>query len=74
MGPELASTDRTERAFALSYTGTIGYGAIASVIYGILGDELGINQATLATAITALAILPLAFILAPYLAPDEPRS
>jgi MFS transporter, FSR family, fosmidomycin resistance protein len=72
--PELASTDRTEHAFALFYTGTIGSGAIAPIIYGILGDALGINQATLATAITALAILPLAFILAPYLGPDEPRS
>jgi len=71
--PELASTDRTERAFALFYTGTIGSGAIAPIIYAILGDELGINQATLTTALTALAILPLAFVLAPYLAPDKPR-
>jgi MFS family permease len=72
--PELTSTDRTERAFALFYTGTIGAGAIAPVLYGILGDKLGIDQATLATAITALGVLPLAFALAPRLMPDEQRS
>jgi MFS transporter, FSR family, fosmidomycin resistance protein len=72
--PELTSTDRAERAFAVFYTGTIGSGAIAPVIYGMLGDKVGIHQATFATAVTALAVLPLAFILAPRLAPDEPRS
>ena len=72
--PEVTSTERIERAFALFYTGTIGSGAIAPVIYGILGDKLGIDQATLATAATALAVLPLAFLLAPRLAPDRQRS
>ena len=72
--PELTSTDRAERAFALFYTGTIGAGAIAPVLYGILGDKLGIDQATLATAITALGVLPLTFALAPRLMPDEQRS
>jgi MFS transporter, FSR family, fosmidomycin resistance protein len=72
--PELTSTDRTERAFALFYTGTIGAGAIAPVIYGVLGDKLGIDWATLATAMTALAVVPLAFALAPRLAPDKPHA
>jgi MFS transporter, FSR family, fosmidomycin resistance protein len=72
--PELTSTDRTERAFALFYTGTIGAGATAPVLYGILGDKLGVDQATLATAMTALAVLPLAFVLAPRLRTDEQRS
>jgi len=35
--PELSSSDGTERAFALFYTGTIGSGAVAPVIYGFLG-------------------------------------
>jgi MFS transporter, FSR family, fosmidomycin resistance protein len=39
--PELAPADRIERAFALFYTGTIGSGAIAPVLYGLLGDALG---------------------------------
>jgi MFS transporter, FSR family, fosmidomycin resistance protein len=72
--PELTSTDRTERAFALFYTGTIGAGAIAPVLYGILGNHVGIDQATLATAITVLAIVPLAFVLAPHVATSGQRS
>jgi len=69
--PELADPHRAERAFALFYTGTIGSGAIAPVIYGMLGDRLGVNWATIATAMTALAIFPLAFALAPHLAPER---
>jgi MFS family permease len=65
--PELASTDRSERAFALFYTGTIASGALAPVIFGFLGDRIGVHGATIATAITALAILPLALALRPHL-------
>jgi MFS family permease len=69
--PELTSQERTEHAFALFYTATIGSGAVAPVIYGMLGDRLGIAWATSATAMTALAICPFAFILAPRLAPHQ---
>ena len=65
--PELTPPDRTERAFALFYTGTIGSGAIAPVLYGLLGDALGPAMATIATAATALAICPLAIALARHL-------
>ena len=41
--PELTSTERTERAFALFYTASIGSGAIAPIVYGLLGDRLGIG-------------------------------
>ncbi len=66
--PELSPPDRTERAFALFYTGTIGSGAISPVVYGFLGDRIGILGATFATALTALAIFPLAIALRPRLA------
>ena len=66
--PELTSPHRTERAFALFYTGTIGSGATAPVLYGLLGDAVGPTFATIATAITALAICPLALLLASHLA------
>jgi MFS transporter, FSR family, fosmidomycin resistance protein len=66
--PELTSAEHTERAFALFYTGTIGSGAIAPIIYGMLGDKLGLNEALIATAMTALAICPLAIALASRLA------
>jgi MFS transporter, FSR family, fosmidomycin resistance protein len=69
--PELTSPEHTERAFALFYTATIGSGAVAPIIYGVLGDELGVVWATSAMALTALAICPLAFVLAPRLAPRQ---
>ncbi|MHC6154128.1 MFS transporter [Bradyrhizobium elkanii] len=71
--PELTPAHQTERAFALFYTGTIGSGAIAPVLYGLLGDALGPTLATAATALTALAICPLAVVLARHLA-DDPKA
>jgi MFS transporter, FSR family, fosmidomycin resistance protein len=65
--PDLTPPHRTERAFALFYTGTIGSGAVAPIIYGVLGDAIGTVGATIATAVTALLILPLAIALAPHL-------
>jgi len=65
--PELTPAHRAEHAFAVFYTGTIGSGAIAPVLYGFLGDALGPNAATVATAMSAIAILPLALALAPHL-------
>lgn len=56
--PELTPPHRTARAFALFYTGTIGAGAGAPVLYGFLGDAFGPAMATAATAMTALAICP----------------
>ncbi|GLU33513.1 MFS transporter [Trinickia caryophylli] len=67
--PELTSVERTERAFALFYTGTIASGALSPVAYGILGDGIGVLGATMATAFTALAIFPLALALRPHLRP-----
>jgi MFS family permease len=67
--PELTSPHQTERAFALFYTGVIGSGALSPVLYGALGDVIGANWATAVTAIAALATFPLAFALAPHLAP-----
>ena len=65
--PELAPSGRTERAFAIFYTGTIGAGAIAPILFGMLGDAIGAHGAMVATAITAVTILPLAIALAPRL-------
>jgi MFS transporter, FSR family, fosmidomycin resistance protein len=74
--PELTPPHLTERAFALFYSGTIGSGAIAPVLYGLLGDALGPSIATATTAATALAICPLALVLDRYLAKQTtmPRS
>ncbi|RPH70539.1 MAG: MFS transporter [Myxococcaceae bacterium] len=69
--PELWTGARAESAFALFYTGVIGSGAVAPVGFGVLGDAAGPAWATVATAFTALATLPLAMRLAPRLAPDR---
>ncbi len=69
--PELAPREHAERAFALFYTGTIGSGAIAPVLFGLVGDALGPNIATMATAATALAIFPLALALGSHLVAGE---
>jgi len=67
--PELAPRGSTERAFAIFYTGVIASGALSPVLYGLLGDRIGIQLATCATVLTALAILPLAVALRPRLVP-----
>ncbi len=45
LAPEMAALERTERAFTLFYTGTIASGAISPVIYGFLGDRIGVYDA-----------------------------
>ena len=65
--PELTPAHRTARAFAVFYTGTIGAGAGAPVLYGLLGDAFGPAMATTATAVTALAICPLMIALSRHL-------
>lgn len=68
--PELTPSHLTERAFAWFYTGTIGMGATAPVLYGLLGDAFGSTTTIVFTAITALAICPLALMLARHLHED----
>jgi MFS transporter, FSR family, fosmidomycin resistance protein len=70
--PEVASPGQTEHAFALFYTGVIGSGALFPIAFGLLGDFVGINWATLASAASALAIIPLAVALASELKIKQP--
>ncbi len=72
--PDLARPDGIERAFAVFYTGTIASGALSPIVYGFWGDYMGIQTATVTTALTALAIVPLALALHPRLAPATPRG
>jgi MFS family permease len=64
---ELVEPHRIERAFAIFYTGVLGSSAFAPVLYGRLGDAAGLIRATVAAAITALAVVPLMLILSPSL-------
>ena len=49
------------------YTGTIGAGAVAPLIYGMIGDAFGVNVAIVVIALLVLITIPLALILRPLL-------
>jgi hypothetical protein len=61
--PELVKAQRIERAFALFYTGVLGSSALAPVLYGRRGDAAGPVWATVAAALTALAVVPFMLVL-----------
>ena len=65
--PELVAPDRREHAFGLFYTGTIGGGAVAPVLYGLAGDAFGADERDLVVAVVCLLTLPLAWALSPSL-------
>lgn len=65
--PELVAPAQRERAFGLFYTGTIGGGAVAPVLYGMVGDAIGPAYAIMVVAAVCLATLPLAWALNPSL-------
>lgn len=56
---DVVDTRGHARAFSVFYTGTIGAGALAPVLYGYVGDHAGIAVAVSVIAVTAgLSILP----------------
>ncbi len=57
--PELAPKGDTGRAFALFYTGVIGSGALAPIAYGAIADHSSQLIGIVASAGTALIIVPL---------------
>jgi MFS transporter, FSR family, fosmidomycin resistance protein len=57
--PELAPNGDTGRAFALFYTGVIGSGALAPIAYGAIADHTSQLIGIVASACTALIIVPL---------------
>lgn len=59
--PELAGAGQRERAFAQFYTGTIGGGALAPVLFGRLGDVAGVPAAAMTLAVLLLFTLPLSW-------------
>jgi MFS transporter, FSR family, fosmidomycin resistance protein len=67
--PDLLTSERRARAFSVFYTGTIGAGALAPVLYGVLGDALGVPSALIVVAAIVLLTLPLSLSLKPALAP-----
>jgi MFS family permease len=66
--PVLVTPERRARAFSVFYTGTIGSGAVAPAIYGIVGDHFGVPVALIVVAALVLLTLPLSLALKPVLA------
>jgi len=66
--PTLVASEKRARAFSIFYTGTIGAGAISPVLYGFVGDALGVTATLVIIAVIVLATLPLAWALRPALA------
>jgi MFS family permease len=67
--PAFVTAERRAHAFSVFYTGTIGAGALAPVLYGVVGDALGVSNALLLVAGVVLVTLPLSLALKPVLAP-----
>jgi len=66
--PTLVASEKRARAFSIFYTGTIGAGAISPVLYGFVGDALGVTATLVIVAMIVLVTLPLAWALRPALA------
>lgn len=64
--PELSGGD-TGRAFAIFYTSVIGSGGAAPILYGMVADHSSRTIGVLASAATAVLIIPLVLTLRPYL-------
>ncbi|MCD7037998.1 MFS transporter [Pseudomonas sp. MAFF 311096] len=60
--PDLAGAGKREQAFAVFYTGTIGGGALAPVVFGGAGDALGVPVAVMVLAGVLWVTLPLAWV------------
>src|SRR5262245_7701275 len=61
--PDLVAPERRGRAFGVFYTGTIGAGAVAPMIYGVVGDAFGVPTALKLIAGIVLLTLPLSLLL-----------
>jgi MFS family permease len=61
--PALVAPGWRTRALSVFYTATIGSGAIAPTLYGLLGDRFGVWRALTVVAFVVLLTLPLAALL-----------
>jgi FSR family fosmidomycin resistance protein-like MFS transporter len=65
--PELVAPARRQRAFSIFYTGGVGAGALAPVLYGLASDLADVPTMMVLVAAIVLVTLPLAWRLGPYL-------
>lgn len=73
--PALVAPEKRTRAFGQFYTGTIGAGAIAPMLYGFVSDRIGLSGGVMVVAAMVMLTLPLAFLLRPAFAqPQSPTT
>jgi MFS transporter, FSR family, fosmidomycin resistance protein len=65
--PELVAPEKRQRAFSIFYTGAVGSGALAPVIYGAASDLASVPAMMVLVAAVVLITLPLAWLLGPHL-------
>lgn len=65
--PEFVRPERRTHAFAVFYTGGSMAGAIGPLLFGLLGDRIGLFATLAAVAFTALATVPMVVALRPAL-------
>ena len=65
--PELVAPEKRQRAFSIFYTGGIGAGAVAPVIYGLVSDLIDVPVMMMSIAAIVLVTLPLTWRLRPAL-------
>lgn len=70
--PALVASEMRTRAFGQFYTGTIGAGAIAPILYGFIGDRIGLNGGIIVVGAMVVLTLPLALALRPVFADMRP--
>lgn len=65
--PELVAPERRQRAFSIFYTGGIGAGALAPILYGLVSDLIDVPVMMTLIAAVVLVTLPLTWSLRPAL-------
>ena len=65
--PELVAPERRQRAFSIFYTGGIGAGALAPVVFGLVSDLIDVPVMMVLVAVFVLMTLPLTWALRPAL-------
>lgn len=68
---DLVTPERRARAYGLYYTLVVGASAVAPLVYGALGDAIGILASLLVTSAVVLVTVPLCLVLRGALAPAE---
>ena len=72
--PELVAPERRARAFGIFYTGTIGAGAIAPILYGLVSDAIGLTGGVVLVGALVILTLPLAVVLRPAFQRQSPSA